>query len=168
DYFENITSELAQAEKEIAHPAEGVHESDIFKIAANYLISDLQNLLKESGGEIKDMRITPENFAEFVHLIHTGKISSRAAKDILKIMFERGADPSQIMEEQNLGQVSDAAELKNWIQEIIKENPGPVEDFKKGKIQALQFLVGKVMQKSQGRANPQLIAELLRNNLTKD
>ncbi|MDP1629375.1 MAG: Asp-tRNA(Asn)/Glu-tRNA(Gln) amidotransferase subunit GatB, partial [bacterium] len=169
DYFEAVVSELKQAESESGHRAAlSEHESDIVKLAANYLISDLQNFLKEAGGEIKDTRITPENFAEFVHLIHTGKISSRAAKDILREMFESGGDPSQIMEEKNLEQISDAVKLENWIQEIIKENPGPVEDFKKGKSQALQFLIGKVMQKSQGRANPQLIVELLRNNLTKD
>jgi aspartyl-tRNA(Asn)/glutamyl-tRNA(Gln) amidotransferase subunit B len=165
DYFEAVISELIQAEKEREH--EGHVGFEIFKIAANYLISDLQNMLKEAGAEVKDLRMTPENFAEFVHLIHGGRISSRAAKDILRIMFETGGDPSQIMEERNLGQVSDAAELENLVREVIRENPGPVEDFKKGKTQALQFLVGKVMQKSQGRGNPRLIGDLLRDNLTK-
>lgn len=164
DYFEGIASELNQVEKEEKH--EGHIGPEIFKTAANWLISDFQNLLKESGIEAKESRITAENFAEFIYLIHAGKISSRSGKDILKIMFETGGDPSQIMEERNLGQVSDAGELENWVKEVIKENPGPVEDFKKGKTQALQFLVGKVMQKSQGRGNPRLIGDLLLHHLT--
>ena len=164
DYFEAVISELTQTEKE-GRRKEHIG-AEIFKTAANYLISDFQNMLKETGTGAGDSRITPENFAEFVYLIHGGKISSRAAKDILKIMFETGGDPSQIMEERNLGQVSDAAELENWVREVVKENPVPTEDFKKGKTQALQFLVGKVMQKSQGRGNPRLIGDLLRNILT--
>lgn len=165
DYFEAVVSELVQAEKEGRH--KGHVGSELFKTAANYLISDFQNILKETGVGAGDSRITPENFAEFIHLIHSGKISSRAAKDILKIMFETGGDPSQIMEERNLSQVSDATELENWVREVIGENPGPVGDFKKGKTQALQFLVGKVMQKSRGKANPQKISEILQDLLTK-
>ena len=164
DYFEAVVSELAQVEKEEKH--EGHIGAEIFKTAANYLISDFQNMLKETGAGAGDSRITPENFAEFIRLIHGGKISSRAAKDILKIMFETGGDPSQIMEERNLSQVSDASELENWVRETIKENPGPAEDFKKGKTQALQFLVGQTMKKSQGKANPQIIQQILQKLLT--
>ena len=82
-------------------------------------------------------------------------------------MFKRGADPSHIIEEKGLTQITDEAEIEKIIKEVISQNQKAVEDFKKGKEGALQFLIGQIMAASKGKANPELVNKLLRGNLTK-
>jgi len=134
-------------------------------LASNYLITDLQGLLKGSSVIGEDFLITPENFAEFISLIYEGKISSKIAKIVLEEMFKTGADPSHIIEEKGLTQITDGAEIEKIIKEVIKENPQPVKDFQEGKEAALQFLVGKVMSKTGGKANPQIVRDILSQTL---
>jgi aspartyl-tRNA(Asn)/glutamyl-tRNA(Gln) amidotransferase subunit B len=81
-------------------------------------------------------------------------------------MFKTGADPSHIIEEKNLAQVSDEAELESAVSGVISQNPGAVEEYKKGKEKALQFLLGKVMAATKGRANPQVAEGLLKKKLS--
>jgi aspartyl-tRNA(Asn)/glutamyl-tRNA(Gln) amidotransferase subunit B len=80
-------------------------------------------------------------------------------------MFKTGIDPSHIIEKHDLAQVSDEGELEKIVQEVIKENPQPSEDYKKGKEASLQFLVGQAMRKTKGKANPKVVSELLRKKL---
>jgi len=114
---------------------------------------------------VLELKVTPENFAEFVILIHTGKISSRGAKDLLPEMLKGGGDPSNLMKEKGLGQVSDESQLEAMADKVIEANPGPVSDYKSGKENILQFLVGQVMKETKGNANPQVAAEMLRKKL---
>jgi len=127
----------------------------------------LQGLLKGASVIEEDFLITPENFAEFISFIYEGKISSKIAKMVLLEMFKTGADPSNIIEEKGLVQITDEAEIEKIIKEVINNNPKVVEDYKKGRETALQFLVGQVMTKSKGRANPQIVNKLLKQLLTK-
>jgi len=155
EYFEKVISEFnPRISKE--------NLSRLIKLASNYLITDLQGLLKGISITNKDFLITPENFAEFITLIHEGKISSKAAKEILNEMFKTGADPSHIIEEKGLLQVSDRAEIEKIIKMVLEKNQNPVEDFKKGKEGALQFLIGQIMKESRGKTNPQIVADLLK------
>jgi len=158
EYFEKVVSELPPR-----LPQQDIKK--LIKLASNYLITDLQGLLKGSSVIGEDFLITPENFAEFISLIYEGKISSKIAKIVLEEMFKTGADPSHIIEEKGLTQITDGAEIEKIIKEVIKENPQPVKDFQEGKEAALQFLVGKVMSKTGGKANPQIVRDILSQTL---
>ncbi len=160
EYFEKVVSEF-----DPGLPKERLQ--DLIKIATNYLTTDLQGLLKGLSVEDRSFLIDSENFAEFITLIEQGKISSKIAKIILGEMYKTGADPSHIIEEKGLIQINDEAELKNIIEGIIAKNPQAVEDFKKGKSNSFQFLIGQIMTVTKGKANPQAINKLLGGALTK-
>ena len=136
------------------------------KLASNYILTDLQGLLRGASVKSKKFLITPENFAEFISMIYTGEISSKIAKTLLKEMFDKGADPSQIIEEKKLSLISDKSELEKIIREVLSKNPKPVEDYKKGKETALQFLIGQVMAQTKGKASPELLDKILKKLLS--
>ena len=164
EYFEKISSEIGVWTKD-----RGIAQNEsknVLKLSANYIINDLQGLLKgiSVGGE--DFLITPENFAEFTTYIYEGAISSGSAKIILSEMFSTGKDPSDIIKEKDLGQVSEIGELEMIAKKIIEENPQAVDDYKKGKGNASQFLTGKAMAATKGKANPQTLQELFKNLLS--
>jgi aspartyl-tRNA(Asn)/glutamyl-tRNA(Gln) amidotransferase subunit B len=154
EYFEKVVSEF-----DPNLPKEKL--SRLVKLATNYLLTDLLGLLKESSIKGEDFQITPENFAEFITLIEEEKISSKIAKSVLEEMFKTGADPSNIIEERGLVLISDRTKIEKIAREVISENQRAVFDFKRGKETALQFLIGQVMKKTQGKANPQLTREVL-------
>lgn len=161
DYFEQVISEL----KTWLKIKSIENKQNLVKLTANYLLTEMQRLLIDGGYGIKDHRVSPENFAEFITLIEQKEISSSAAQTVLKEMINTGGDPSNIIEDKNLKQVSDEDALLKIVKQIINDNPKPVNDFKKGKENALQFLVGRVMAASKGQANPEIARELLTKNL---
>ncbi|MEW6407811.1 MAG: Asp-tRNA(Asn)/Glu-tRNA(Gln) amidotransferase subunit GatB [Patescibacteria group bacterium] len=169
DFFENAISELAEWVKSIKGNEEisDLKKNKLIKLAANWFISKLFALLNETKTEIKNCKITPENFAEFVAMLYEGKITSKAGQEVLAQMFKLSSDPLQVVEAKGLSQVSDKAELGKFIKEVISENPKPIFDFKAGKQNALQFLVGKVMQKTKGKANPKVVIGILQKLLQK-
>lgn len=111
-----------------------------------------------------DSKVTPENFAELIKLIATGKVSQLAAKDVFAKMFETGEDPSNLLESMGLAQVSDEGLILDAVKKVILENPKGVEDAKANP-KALGFLVGQVMKELKGKGNPQIINELLKKEL---
>ena len=117
--------------------------------------------MNEQGIRIQDAKVTPENFAELVKLIQKEDISSRIAKDVLREMAATGMDPSEIIQEKGLTQISDKVEINKIIEKVVTENQEAVASYKKGKVNALQFLAGQVMAEAKGRANPQAVQELL-------
>lgn len=173
DYFEKVISELKEWNRQSINlkrsPEINIEiENKLIKLAANYLITELAKLLYERGTGVEEMehiKITPENFAEFIAKIYHQEISSSGAQVLLKEMFETGEDPSVIIEKKDLAQVSDMGELEIAAKEVIAENQKPVEDYKKGKKESLQFLVGLVMKKTRGKANPQVAREVLEMEL---
>jgi aspartyl-tRNA(Asn)/glutamyl-tRNA(Gln) amidotransferase subunit B len=168
EYYEKIVSELMNWLKDIEMKKE-VKEAEFLKLAklgSNYIITDLQGLLKDASVSGEDFLITPENFAEFVILIYEDEISSKIAKIVLEEMFKTGADPSHIIEEKELIQIFDEAEINKIVAEVILRNQKVVEDYKSGKANALQFLVGQVMAASKGKANPKAVNEIIKKMLT--
>jgi len=161
DYFEQVISEL----KTWLKIKNIENKQTLVRLTANYLLTELQKLLIISNSDMKNCKISPENFAEFITLIEQKEISSSAAQTVLKEMFETGADPSNIINDKDLKQVSDEDALSKIIKQVINDNQKPVEDYKKGKENALQFLVGKVMAVSKGQANPEIVRELLTKKL---
>ncbi|MEW5805266.1 MAG: Asp-tRNA(Asn)/Glu-tRNA(Gln) amidotransferase subunit GatB [Patescibacteria group bacterium] len=160
DFFEQAISEIQEFDSGHQHS-----RKELTKLVFNFLSSDLRGLAAENKTDFKDLKITPETFAHLLTLFHQKKISSRVAKDVLLEMFQTGKDPEEIIKEKNLFQVSDSGELESIIKKIIAENPAPVADFKAGKEQALQFLVGKIMAQTKGRANPETVQKLIKQEL---
>ena len=169
EFFEKVVSEFEEwiKEQDFKKDISKQEEQKIFKLVSNYLTSDVQGLLqglsfREPG---TGWKITPENFAEFIKMIYKGEISSKVAKMVLSDMFNTGADPSSIVDSNNLRQVSDDSQLEGIIKEIIEKNPKPADDYKAGKQNALQFLAGQVMAKTRGTAKPDKVQELLKKAL---
>ena len=154
EYFEKVVSELGI-------DAESEKLTKLIKLASNYIISDLLGILQKASVVGEDFLITPENFAELILLIEKGEISSLVAKQVLKEMFAKGGDPSVIIAEKGLVQVSDTASIQKIAKEIIKNNQKAVEDYKKGKENALQFLVGQLMAKTKGTVHPETARTIL-------
>lgn len=170
NYFEQTVSELRQWLKE-SGPTDEIPDEEfnpLCGLTANYLTTELQSLLSDAGITIENCLITPENFAETIKMIHQDEISSSAAQTIIKELFENGGDPSRIVEEENLKQISEEGKLENIIAEVIEENPQPVQDFKEGNENAIQALIGKTMQKTEGQANPKKAKEIIRAKLEKE
>ncbi len=156
-YFEEAASELAQE-----------NPGTNYQILFNYLTSDLRGLMNQNGISFgEQLKISQGNLAHLVVLIESGTISSRMAKDMLLEMFKTGVDPHIMIEKGLFTQVSDEGKLKATVEEVIKENPKAVEDYKKGKENALQFLVGQAMGKLKGQAKPEVLNEIFRQLLTR-
>ncbi len=136
-----------------------------YALLVNYFTSDLQGLLKEQGISLSESKITPEHFAHFVALVDEGKLSSRLAKDLLREMFITGEDPEVLMAKSGKRLIGDATELEPIVSEIIAANPKAVEDYRKGKGNALQFLVGAGMAKTKGQASPDVLRDLFERAL---
>jgi aspartyl-tRNA(Asn)/glutamyl-tRNA(Gln) amidotransferase subunit B len=134
--------------------------------AANWITQDLAGLLNEHHVELQDSRITAQHVADLVRLAADGTISSAGAKQAMTEAFETGKPIEDIVDERGLKQVSDTSSLEPIIDEAIAENPGPVQQFRGGKDGALNALVGHVMKKTRGSANPKLVQELLRERLS--
>lgn len=171
-YTEKVISEMIEwldSVPEVEGTAEEIREREgkkISKLVGNWLVTHLFKHLNEHKTAIKDCKITPENFAEFLSLIYISKVNNLAAQQILEEMFATGKDPSDIMEEKNLGQMEDAGEIETIVEKIIAGNPKAVEDFKAGKEASFKFLVGQVMREAKGKANPAIINKLLLNKLS--
>ncbi len=136
------------------------------RLVSGWLLSKLAGLMVEKNKSWDDLGILPEDFAEFITLIHTNKISSAAAQTILADMLTTGRDPSHIMEERGLGQTESEEELAGMVGSIIDANPDQVAEYKKGKTQVLQFLLGVAMKQSEGRANPKVLTKLFKQKLS--
>ena len=135
------------------------------KAVANWVMNNLQAELVETGGSVADVKFEASAIGELVGLIEGGQINSKIAQDVFVKMFESGKSPAAIVEEKGLSQVSDSGELEAFCNEAIEANPVPAEDFRNGKETALNFLKGQVMKASRGKANPQMVGELLKNIL---
>lgn len=164
EYYEKVMSELRNWIKEIEIKGK-VEEEEFFRLAklgANYIISDLQGLLKGQFVEDESFLISPENFAEFVSLIYESKISSKIAKTVLGEMFSRGKDPSQIIKEKELELMTDDAEIEKITREVLAKNEKAISDYKKGKQGSLQFLIGQVMAQTKGKADPETVNKIIK------
>lgn len=135
------------------------------KAVANWVINNLRAKLTESGAALADVKFQPTGIPELIALVESGKISTRIAQDVFAEMFASGESPAQIVEKKGLVQVSDTGALEKFCDEAIAANPRSVEDFKAGKVAALNFLKGQVMKLSKGKANPNMVGELLERKL---
>lgn len=161
DFFEAAASEAERW-------ASDAKPEEIIKLTVNYITSDLVGILKEKEIPVGEMRVTPENFGELMKMAMKGEVSSRGAKDILRMMVEGGEDPSDLAEREGLLISSDSEVLEEIIKKVIAANPKGVEDYKKGKGTSLQFLIGQAMREAKSQkigVNPETLKEVFLKNL---
>ena len=135
------------------------------KAIANWILGDLSAYLNENKTTIDQLDFTPAQLAEILQLIDKGTISGKIAKTVLAEALKTGKQIKDVIADSGMTQISDEAELKKIVHSVIKRNPNPVEEYRKGKRTAIGFLVGQVMKESKGRANPGLVNKLLKQAL---
>ena len=141
-----------------------IKNSDI-KLSTNWITGELFALLNEKNLEISQSPISAQNLSKLVNLIKDGTISGKIAKSVFEIMSDGYTDPQKIIDEQGLKQQSDPKELEKIVDKVINENQEKVKEFKSGKDKLFGFFVGQVMKISGGKANPQLVNEILKKKL---
>ncbi|GGO93706.1 aspartyl/glutamyl-tRNA(Asn/Gln) amidotransferase subunit B [Stakelama pacifica] len=156
-WFEALLAESARVQKK--------GEAEVAKAASNWLISELFGALNRLGKDIEDSPVSPERGAELLGLIGDGTISGSIAKQVLEIMLETGDAPAKIVEEKGLKQTSDTGAIEAEIAKVLEANPDKVADYRGGKDKLFGFFVGQTMKAMQGKANPQVVNELLKKAL---
>ncbi|MDY2629644.1 MAG: Asp-tRNA(Asn)/Glu-tRNA(Gln) amidotransferase subunit GatB [Lachnospiraceae bacterium] len=131
------------------------------KKVSNWLMVETMRLLKEREMEPDQIRFSPEHFAKLVELADSGAINSTVAKEVFEKMFDEDIDPEVYVEEHGLKSVNDEGALRTEIEKIVAANPKSVEDYKAGKKKAMGFLVGQTMKAMKGKANPQMVNQIL-------
>jgi len=135
------------------------------KQAGNWIMGDLTALLNEANMSMADCNIRPTHLAEMLGLMAEGTISGKIAKDVFPTMFATGQRPTALVQERGLVQITDQAAIEALVDEVLAASPDIVERIKGGKVQALGALVGQVMRKSGGKANPEMVNQMLRRKL---
>jgi len=131
------------------------------KNVANWIINDLLSALAAAEKTIADCPISAHSLDELVNLIDGGSISSKQGKEVFTEMFASGKGAAQIVQERGLQQVSDTGAIEALCQQAIDANPKAVAEYKGGKLGSINFLKGQVLKLSQGKANPQLVSDIL-------
>ena len=147
NYFENV-----------------IKKSDV-KLATNWIIGELFAALNEKNLEITESPISAGNLSKLINLIKDGTISGKIAKTVFENMMEGDKDPKKIVEEKGLKQESDPKALEALIDKVIDDNREKATEYKSGKVKLFGFFVGQVMKVSGGKANPQLVNEILKKKL---
>lgn len=151
--------ELAEYYEEI------VKKSDEPKLSANWMLTEILRVLKEKNIGIEQFSVSSENIAKLIKLIKSNVISSKIAKEVFEILQVENKDPEIIVKEKGLIQITDNSEIEKIVEQVLEENQQSVEDYKAGKSNALKYLVGQAMKLSRGKANPQMINELILKKL---
>tara|TARA_B100001996_G_scaffold334111_1_gene284070 strand:- start:639 stop:1286 length:648 start_codon:yes stop_codon:yes gene_type:complete len=143
---------------------EVIKNSDV-KISTNWITGELFALLNEKNLEITNSPISAKNLSKLINFIKDGTISGKIAKSIFEIMADGDQDPKKIIDEKGLKQQSDPKELEKVIDKVVNDNQEKVKEYKSGKEKLFGFFVGQVMKESGGKANPQLVNEILKKKL---
>ena len=155
------------ADKRVGDYFEAVaRQSGNAKASSNWIMTEMLRLLGEQEMEISEVRVTVEALAGLIGLVDRGTLNSNSAKEVFGELFANGGDPQAIVEAKGLTQVSDTGAIEGLVQAAIDANPQSVEDFRNGKTKAAKFLVGQVMRVSKGKANPQMVGEMIERMLS--
>jgi len=136
------------------------------KQVSNWIMGDLLRLLKEGEKEAESSPLSPKQLAAMLGLIKDGTISGKIAKTIFEEMYKTGKGAKEIVEEQGLVQITDEAAVAQAVAEVLQDHPKEIEEYKNGKAKLFGFFVGQVMKATQGKANPQLVNEILKKKLS--
>ena len=155
-------SNLLLADKDISnYYDEAIKSGANPKLLANWIIGDVQSVLNKDGISIKSFKVSPSLLGELVLLIEQGKVSNKQAREFFVKMVENPISPKKLLEESGTSLISDEDTLKAIVKEVVDANEQSVIDYKNGKDRALGFIVGQIMKKTQGKANPGLTSKLV-------
>ncbi len=144
---------------------ECVERSGNAKQSINLVLGDLSRLANETGTAVHVSPVTPQEVAELIALVEQGTINSKIAKELVERMWRGEGSPKAIVEREGLAQTSDTGAIEKFIADVLAENEKSVADYRSGKTNIFGFLVGQVMRASRGKANPQIVQELLKQRL---
>ncbi len=142
---------------------EDIEPSEICK----WILGDLNALVKDGNSSFSECKVTPEKLITLVKLIKSGKISGKIAKEVIKKMYETGADPENIVKESGVEQISDTDMLQAAVDKVLAANPDVVLKIKAGKTNSANFLMGQVMRETRGQAQPDLVRKLILDTVNK-
>jgi aspartyl-tRNA(Asn)/glutamyl-tRNA(Gln) amidotransferase subunit B len=143
-----------------------IPEPEYNKVVSNWMMGEMSRLLNAEGKEIEDSPTSSAQLAGMIKLIGDGTISTKIAKTVFEEMFRTGKDAETVVREKGLVQVSDTGEIERIIDEVIRANPAQHADYKAGKEKLFGFFVGQVMKASKGKANPDLVNQILKKKLS--
>ena len=174
---ERYLNEYGMSEKDTGIIVSSKYLSDLFekasescgnrKAVSNWIISDISRILNEKEMEPSEIPFTAEHLANLVSIIDKGTISSSIGKKVLDELFKEPRKPEDIVKEKGWAQISDESAIKQVVLQVIEANPQSVEDYKAGKERALGFLVGQAMKATKGQANPQMLNQMFKDELSK-
>lgn len=168
EFADRALSELGgwlQAKPEISPEQMPDMRAKLTKTFSGWLLSKLMGLLEERKSDIRTMKVSPENFAEFISLIADGKLTGPKGLEVLGKMLDDGSDPSHVMEELGASRMDDMLALETMVKTAVEENPAEAERYRLGETKLLQFFVGQVMKTSKGNADPSKTAQAIKNVL---
>ena len=143
---------------------EAVKDGGDPKRLANYLMNDVNSYMNDNHVDLQDTKLTPANLAGMVKLIEDGTISSKMAKKVFKGIMN-GEEPNAYAKEHGLVQLSDPTQLQPIVDDVLANNQQSIDDYKNGKNRAFGFLMGQIMKQTHGKANPQMVTQLLKKSL---
>lgn len=154
------------AEQELAEYYEAiVKETNDPRLSANWLLTEVLRVLKEKNINIEEFFVSAVNLGKLIKLIKSNVISSKIAKDVFEILLTEEKDPEVIVKENGWIQISDDSEIEKIVEQVLEANKQSIEDYKAGKSNALKYLVGQGMKLSKGKANPQMITDMILEKL---
>ena len=151
--------ELAEYYEEI------VKETNDPRLSANWLLTEVLRVLKEKNININEFSVSSINLGKLIKLIKSNVISSKIAKDVFEILLTEDRDPETIVKEKGWIQITDNSEIEKIVEQVLEANAQSIEDYKAGKSNALKYLVGQGMKLSKGKANPQMITDMILEKL---
>ncbi len=163
-----VKEELAESiasEPDLAEAFDLVADTVSKQLAASWFAGEIKKTLNYHGLRLRDTRIKPEHIEKLLLLIEKKQITEKSAELILREMIEQPIDPDALLKERDVGRISDEEAIENIVNEVIESNPKAVGDYKSGKEESFNFLVGQVMRRTQGRADQEVVRSVLRRRL---
>ena len=162
-------AEVLTAERDVADYFEATaRAAGDAKAASNWIMTQLLSAMNARGCNINELGVTPQMLASLIKLVKAGTVSTTAARKVFAAMLETGRSPEQLVDELGVAQVGDDAQLRAWVQEAVAAFPDVVARYRAGDEKVFGFLMGEVMKKSRGKANPGRASEMLRELLRAD
>ncbi len=158
EYFEEIVGCILDLD-------ENLDKKTVSKQVSNWLSVELLGKLNKDNKKIEDNKISAKDFAKLIFLLNNNTISGKIGKIVFEEMYNSCKSPDEIIKEKNLVQITDSKEIEKFVLEVLDNNPKSVSDYKAGKVKIIGFLVGQIMQKTKGKANPSLVNQLLKAKL---
>jgi aspartyl-tRNA(Asn)/glutamyl-tRNA(Gln) amidotransferase subunit B len=159
-------AEVLTSSRELADYYERVITvTDDYKSASNWVMTDILKVINDEKITVNECPVSAENLGKLIKLINNKVISGKIAKEIFPEMLKTNNDPNIIVKEKNLVQISDTGEIENVIDRILSNNQKQIEEFLSGKDKVLGFFVGQIMKEMKGKANPQIVNDLLKSKL---